>query len=86
MYHLAMSNSNKQQKEELTKLYSNSDFEDKVLKVTKIFKDTGSDSKTLDLVKEYTVQALKSIDKLIISDENKLQLINFSKSLMDRKL
>ena len=86
MYHLAMSNSNKQQKKELTKLYSSSDFEDKVLKVTKIFKDTGSDSKTLDLVKEYTVQALKSIDKLIISDENKLQLINFSKSLMDRKL
>ena len=62
------------------------DLEDKVLKVTKIFKDTGSDSKTLDLVKEYTAQALKSIDKLIIPDDNKLQLINFSKSLMDRKL
>ena len=47
---------------------------------------TGSDSKTLDLVKEYTNRALLSIEKLSISTEKKLELIKFSKSLMDRKL
>jgi len=86
MFHLSLSNSDKLQKEELIKLYNNYNQTDKISKVKKIFKDTGSDSKTLDLVKEYTNRALLSIEKLSISNEKKLELIKFSKSLMDRKL
>ena len=86
MFHLSISNSDKLQKEELIKLYNNYNQTDKISKVKKIFKDTGSDSKTLDLVKEYTNRALLSIEKLTISNEKKLELIKFSKSLMDRKL
>ena len=86
MFHLSLSNSDNLQKEELIKLYNNYNQTDKISKVKKIFKDTGSDSKTLDLVKEYTNRALLSIEKLSISTEKKLELIKFSKSLMDRKL
>ena len=86
MFHLSLSNSDNLQKEELIKLYNNYNKTDKISKVKKIFKDTGSDSKTLDLVKEYTNRALLSIEKLSISNEKKLELIKFSKSLMDRKL
>ena len=86
MFHLSLSNSDNLQKEELIKLYNNYNQADKILKVKKIFKDTGSDSKTLDLVKEYTNRALLSIEKLSISNEKKLELIKFSKALMDRKL
>jgi len=86
MFHLSLSNSDNLQKEELIKLYNNYNKADKILKVKKIFKDTGSDSKTLDLVKEYTNRALLSIEKLSISNEKKLELIKFSKALMDRKL
>ena len=86
MFHLSLSNSDNLQKEELIKLYNNYNQTDKISKVKKIFKDTGSDSKTLDLVKEYTNRALLSIEKLSISNEKKLELIKFSKSLMDRKL
>ena len=86
MFHLSLSNSDNLQKEELIKLYNNYNQTDKISKVKKIFKDTGSDSKTLDLVKEYTNRALLSIKKLSISNEKKLELIKFSKSLMDRKL
>jgi len=86
MFHLSLSNSDNLQKEELIKLYNNYNQTDKISKVKKIFKDTGSDSKTLDLVKEYTNRALLSIEKLSISNEKKLELIKFSKSLMNRKL
>ena len=86
MFHLSLSNSDNLQKEELIKLYNNYNQTDKISKVKKIFKDTGSDSKTLDLVKEYTNRALLSVEKLSISNEKKLELIKFSKSLMDRKL
>jgi len=86
MFHLSLSNSDNLQKEELIKLYNNYSQTDKISKVKKIFKDTGSDSKTLDLVKEYTNRALLSIEKLSISNEKKLELIKFSKSLMNRKL
>ena len=86
MYHLSISNSNKQQKKALIKLYNTQNSYDKISKVSKIFKDTNSDSKTLDLVKDYTEKALESVNKLNISKKNKLELINFSKYLMDRKL
>ena len=77
MFHLSLSNSDNLQKEELIKLYNNYNQTDKISKVKKIFKDTGSDSKTLDLVKEYTNRALLSIEKLSISNEKKLELIKF---------
>ena len=59
---------------------------DKIKKVTQIFKDTKADVDNLKLVKNYTSLALNSLNDLSISIEKKEELIEFSNSLLDRKL
>ena len=60
--------------------------ENKIIKVTKLFKETNADKETLKLVEDYTNLALKSINSLSIPVENKQVFIDFSNSLLERKL
>ena len=67
-------------------MFSEKNAIDKVDKVTQIFKDTKADVDNLKLVKKYTSLALNSLNNLSISQEKKEELIDFSNSLLNRKL
>ncbi|MBT4960029.1 MAG: polyprenyl synthetase family protein, partial [Flavobacteriaceae bacterium] len=86
LYHLCLANANINQSKTLESLYSEKNTIDKVKKVTQIFKDTKADVDNLKLVKNYTSLALNSLNDLSISIEKKEELIEFSNSLLDRKL
>ena len=86
MFHLSLLNANKQQANDLIALFNNSSSENKVINTTKIFKETKADIKTLELVEDYTNLALQSINGLSISNESKQIFIDFSNSLLERKL
>jgi geranylgeranyl diphosphate synthase type II len=86
LFHLSLLNANDKQHKELLKLYNSSETENKIIKVTKLFKETKADKETLKLVEDYTNLALKSINSLSIPDENKQVFIDFSNSLLERKL
>ncbi len=75
-----MLNANDKQQKELLKLYNSSKIENKIIKVTKLFKETKAD------IEDYTNLALKSINNLSIPVENKQVFIDFSNSLLERKL
>ena len=81
-----MLHANDKQHKELLKLYNSSKTENKIIKVTKLFKATKADKETLKLVEDYTNLALKSINSLSIPVENKQVFIDFSNSLLERKL
>lgn len=86
LFHLSLLNANKQQANDLIALFNNSSLENKVINTTKIFKETKADIKTLELVEDYTNLALQSINGLSISNESKQIFIDFSNSLLERKL
>lgn len=86
LFHLSLLNANKQQANDLIALFNNSSSENKVIITTKIFKETKADIKTLELVEDYTNLALQSINGLSISNESKQIFIDFSNSLLERKL
>jgi len=86
LFHLSLLNANKQQANDLITLFNNSSSENKVINTTKIFKETKADIKTLELVEDYTNLALQSINRLSISNESKQIFIDFSNSLLERKL
>ncbi|MDB3901302.1 polyprenyl synthetase family protein [Flavobacteriaceae bacterium] len=86
LFHLCLLNANKDQSKSLTTLYSQKNSIDKVSKVTQIFKITKADIDNLKLVENYTNLALNSLNHLSISNEKKDELIEFSNSLLDRKL
>ncbi|MDC1456396.1 polyprenyl synthetase family protein [Flavobacteriaceae bacterium] len=86
LFHLSLLNANKQQANDLIALFNNSSSENKVINTTKIFKETKADIKTLELVEDYTNLALQSINGLSISNESKQIFIDFSNSLLERKL
>ena len=86
LFHLSLLNANKQQANDLIALFNNSSSENKVINTTKIFKETKADIKTLELVEDYTNLALQSINGLSISNESKQVFIDFSNSLLERKL
>lgn len=86
LFHLCLLNANKNQSKSLKTLYSQKNSIDKVAKVTQIFKTTKADIDNLKLVKNYTNLALNSLNHLSISNEKKDELIEFSNSLLDRKL
>ncbi|MDA9622658.1 polyprenyl synthetase family protein [Flavobacteriaceae bacterium] len=86
LFHLSLLNANKQQANDLITLFNNSSSENKVINTTKIFKETKADIKTLELVEDYTNLALQSINGLSISNESKQIFIDFSNSLLERKL
>ena len=86
LFHLCLLNANKDQSKSLKTLYSQKNSIDKVSKVTQIFKITKADIDNLKLVENYTNLALNSLNHLSISNEKKDELIEFSNSLLDRKL
>ena len=86
LFHLCLLNANKDQTKTLKTLYSQKNSIDKVAKVTQIFKTTKADIDNLKLVENYTNLALNSLNHLSISNEKKDELIEFSNSLLDRKL
>ena len=86
LFHLCLLNANKDQLKSLKTLYSQKNSIDKVAKVTQIFKTTKADIDNLKLVENYTNLALNSLNHLSISNEKKDELIEFSNSLLDRKL
>ena len=86
LFHLCLLNANKDQSKSLKTLYSQKNSIDKVAKVTQIFKTTKADIDNLKLVENYTNLALDSLNHLSISNEKKDVLIEFSNSLLDRKL
>lgn len=86
LFHLCLLNANKNQSKSLKTLYSQKNSIDKVAKVTQIFKTTKADIDNLKLVENYTNLALNSLNHLSISNEKKDELIEFSNSLLDRKL
>lgn len=86
LFHLCLLNANKDQSKSLKTLYSQKNSIDKVAKVTQIFKTTKADIDNLKLVENYTNLALDSLNHLGISNEKKDVLIEFSNSLLDRKL
>ena len=86
LFHLCLLNANKDQSKSLKTLYSQKNSIDKVAKVTQIFKTTKADIDNLKLVENYTNLALDSLNHLSISNEKKEELIDFSNSLLNRKL
>ena len=86
LFHLCLANANNEQAKILKSLYVAKSSNDKVFKVTQIFKDTKADIDNLKLVEHFTSLALNSLDDLSISKEKKDELIDFSNSLLNRKL
>lgn len=86
LFHLCLENANNEQSNTLKSLYVTKSSNDKVLKVTQIFKDTKADIDNLKLVEHFTSLALNSLDDLSLPKEKKEELIDFSNSLLNRKL
>tara|TARA_B110000003_G_scaffold223102_1_gene223424 strand:- start:42 stop:1010 length:969 start_codon:yes stop_codon:yes gene_type:complete len=86
LFHLCLANANNEQTKILKSLYVSKNSNDKVFKVTQIFKDTKADIDNLKLVEHFTSLALNSLDDLSISKEKKDELIDFSNYLLNRKL
>lgn len=88
LFHMAIANSNKSQKEKILELYSSKEnsFEDKINKITSLFIETKADKSSLELVDQYTQKAIKLINCLSFNQTKKNDFINFSNSLMKRDL
>ena len=88
LFHMAIANSNKFQKEKILELYSSKEnsSEDKINKITSLFIETKADKSSLELVDQYTQKAIKLINCLSFDQTKKNDFINFSNSLMKRDL
>ena len=88
LFHMAIANSNKSQKEKILELYSSKEnsSEDKINKITSLFIETKADKSSLELVDQYTQKAIKLINCLSFNQTKKKDFINFSNSLMKRDL
>ena len=88
LFHMAIANSNKSQKEKILELYSSKEnsSEDKINKITSLFIETKADKSSLELVDQYTQKAIKLINCLSFNQTKKNDFINFSNSLMKRDL
>ena len=88
LFHMAIANSNKSQKEKILELYSSKEnsFEDKINKITSLFIETKADKSSIELVDQYTQKAIKLINCLSFNQTKKNDFINFSNSLMKRDL
>ena len=88
LFHMAIANSNKFQKEKILELYSSKEnsSEDKINKITSLFIETKADKSSLELVDQYTQKAIKLINCLSFDQTKKKDFINFSNSLMKRDI
>ena len=70
----------------LNKWYSSKkgDENKKIREVVEIFKKLKVDQYVREQVSSYSHKALKTLDKIDVQDERKLELVNFTKQLIDR--
>ena len=88
LYLLALENGTPEEKTVLSTLFSSSSAkpEEKIERVKAIFKSTKADEKIQALIKDYTDQALKTVEAFAISSEKKVVFTTFAQELMERKL
>lgn len=75
-------------KEQLLHLFSiqPTDNTDKIAAVKEIFNSTGASEATRQAIKEYTLKAFKTLEKMDIEDQKKVMLKTFGENLMERKV
>lgn len=88
LYLQAMEHATPSQRQELTQLYQNSVISEneKIQRVTHIFKSTQSDIILRKEIEKYTFEAFSLLEKLDIPSEKKEILKQFGIDLMDRKV
>lgn len=88
LYLLALEAAEEQQRSSLTDWFTSTpaDPAEKIEKVKAIFRATTADTAIKHLMKSYTQQALKEVEKFKISPEKKAAFKRFAMDLMERKL
>lgn len=89
LYLKALEQANPAQKEELMQFYATvecANEEQKINRVKELFVETGSKEASLNLIQQYTEEALCILDVLDIADDKKQMLRLFSKELMNRQM
>lgn len=88
LYLKAMAFSDKQQTEQLQHLYSiqPNDNREKIESVAAIFNATGASQSTQHAIREYTMKAFETLEKMQVSDDKKAALKAFGERLMERKV
>ena len=88
LYHMAMIDSNQNQKKHITELYNSNNIsnKNKISKITLLFKETKADISSKKLIDQYTNKAIDSINRLSIDQNFKNKFIVFANNLMERDL
>lgn len=88
LYLKTLENCNETEAQELKQLFSSTpkDPTDKIKKVKELYQKSGAAEDSLQEILNYTQKANSIINKLNISDENKIVLKMFSDQLMNRKV
>jgi geranylgeranyl diphosphate synthase type II len=88
LYIQALKLASLEEKEELENLFSLNleDNTDKINKVKEIYKTSGVDVLTTNIIKDYTKKAFEVLESMKISEAKKLGLRAFGESLMTRKV
>ncbi len=88
LYLKAIEFSSNEQREELMHLFSKQldDNSDKIEAVKEIFNATGASLATQESIKDFTLKAFETLDKINISEDKKAMLKAFGKNLMSRNV
>lgn len=89
LYLKALEKANPEQREELIRFYATTTCEDeeqKIERVKQLFVETGSQQASLQLIEQYTEDALQTLERLTIEEDKKELLRIFSKELMNRQM
>lgn len=88
LYLKAMAFADKAQTEQLQHLYSiqPNDNREKIESVAAIFNATGASQSTQHAIREYTMKAFETLEKMQVSDDKKAALKAFGERLMERKV
>lgn len=88
LYLKAMAHAEKPEAEQLQHLYSiqPADNTEKIQSVATVFKTTGASEATREAIREYTLKAFETLNRMQISEEKKTALRTFGENLMDRKV
>ncbi len=86
LYLTALKDASKDDANELQHLYSiqPKNPEDKIEAIVRIFKNSGSEEKTIQEIKSYTDKAILLLEELDLSDNGKKQLTEFANQLIYR--
>lgn len=86
LYLLAQKNANPEQKQKLESLYLETDMERKVTEVRALFDEMNIKKLASDWMNEYTEKALLALNRIGVSESQKLELVNLSSYLMVRNV